>query len=131
MKIRKAIRNLLAIPSSPPVLDDNENSKGGDRTFNISLDARLTSSSKSNTASGVTSPAELQVCPVVADVDPDWDVREIIDKEDLNGVSYYLVDWHPTLLPSHSLGHIKELVDKFEARIRAQRRVSNKRGRLG
>ncbi|MAD81937.1 MAG: hypothetical protein CL912_03150, partial [Deltaproteobacteria bacterium] len=42
-----------------------------------------------------------------------------------------LVDWHPTLLPVHSLGHAKELVDKFEARIGAQRAVNNKRGGLG
>ncbi|PVH67793.1 hypothetical protein DL98DRAFT_264836 [Cadophora sp. DSE1049] len=117
--------------SSPPVSDDDEDSEGGGGTFSISLDARLTSSSRSNTASGVTSPAELQVCPVVTDVDPDWDVREIIGKEDLDGVSYYLVDWHPTLLPAHTLGHAKELVDRFEARIRAQRGVNNKRGRLG
>ncbi|KAK0105991.1 hypothetical protein ONS95_004498 [Cadophora gregata] len=103
------------------VSDDDEDSKGDNGTFSISLDARLTSSysSRSNTASGVTSPAELQVCPVVTNVDPDWDVREIIGKEDLDGVSYYLVDWHPTLLPAHTLGHAKELVDKFEARIRA------------
>lgn len=66
---------------------------------------------------------------MLTDVDPDWDVRAIIGKEDLDGVSYYLVDWHPTLLPVHSLGHAKELVDEFEARIRAQRGV--KRGRLG
>ena len=66
---------------------------------------------------------------MLTDVDPDWDVREIIGKEDLDGVSYYLVDWHPTLLPVHSLGHAKELVDEFEARIRAQRGF--KRGGLG
>ena len=66
---------------------------------------------------------------MLTDLDPDWDVREIIGKEDLDGVSYYLVDWHPTLLPVHSLGHAKELVDEFEARVRAQR--GSKRGGLG
>ncbi|KAH9203893.1 hypothetical protein DL95DRAFT_471980 [Leptodontidium sp. 2 PMI_412] len=109
----------------------NEDSEEDDGTLSISLDARLTSSSRSTPASEVTSPIELEVCPVVTDVDPDWDVREIIGKENFDGVSYYLVDWHPTLLPVHSLGYAKELVDKFEARIRAQRGVNNKRGGLG
>ena len=109
----------------------NKDSEEDDGTLSISLDARLISSSRSTPASEVTSPTELEVCPVVTDVDPDWDVRDIIGKEDFDGVSYYLVDWHPTLLPVHSLGHAKELVDKFEARIGAQRALRNKRGGLG
>ena len=44
---------------------------------------------------------------------------------------HYLVDWHPTLMPEPSLGNAKELVDKFEARLRAQRKVKNERGGLG
>ncbi|KAH6704183.1 hypothetical protein BKA61DRAFT_183609 [Leptodontidium sp. MPI-SDFR-AT-0119] len=114
---------------SPSVSDGEEDSEEDDRTLGTSLDARLTSSTRSTPASEVTSPTELEVCPVLTDVDPDWDVRAIIGKEDLDGVSYYLVDWHPTLLPVQSLGHAKELVDEFEARIRAQRGV--KRGGLG
>jgi hypothetical protein len=109
----------------------DEDCEEDDGTLSISLDARLTSSSRSTPASEVTSPTELEVCPMVTDVDQDWDVREIIGKEDLDGVTYYLVDWHPTLLPEHSLGHAEELVQKFEARIRAQRGVNNKRGGLG
>lgn len=34
---------------------------------------------------------------------------------------------YPTLLPGYSLGHAKELVDKFEARLQAQRRDKNGR----
>jgi hypothetical protein len=40
-----------------------------------------------------------------------------------------MVDWHPTLIAEHSLGYTKELVDKFEARLRAQYKVKN--GRKG
>ncbi|CZT11993.1 uncharacterized protein RAG0_15992 [Rhynchosporium agropyri] len=114
---------------SPPVSDSEKDSEEDNRTLSISLDARLTSSTRSTPASEVTSPTELEVCPVLTDVDLDWDIREIIGKEDLDGVLYYLVDWHPTLLPVHSLGHAKELVDEFEARIRAQR--GSKRCGLG
>jgi hypothetical protein len=31
------------------------------------------------------------------------------------------VDWYPTLMPKHSLGNAKELVCKFEVRLRVQR----------
>ncbi|CZT13577.1 uncharacterized protein RAG0_17073 [Rhynchosporium agropyri] len=111
---------------SPPVSDIEEDREEDDGTY---LHARLISSTRSTPAPDFTSPTEPEVCPVLTDVDPDWDVREIIGKEDLDGVSYYLVDWHPTLLPVQSLGHAKELVDQFEARIRAQR--GSKRGGLG
>ena len=109
----------------------DEDSEEDEGTLSSSLDARLTSSSQSAPGSEVPSPTELEVCPVVTEVDQDWDVREIIGKEDLDGVTYYLVDWHPTLLPEYSLGHAKGLVQRFEARIRAQRGVNHKRGGLG
>jgi len=66
---------------------------------------------------------EFQLCPQVIDADGNWEVRQIVGKEDVDGVPHYLVDWRPTLLPKYSLGHAKELVDKFEARLRAQCRV--------
>ncbi|KAH7370276.1 hypothetical protein BKA65DRAFT_471497 [Rhexocercosporidium sp. MPI-PUGE-AT-0058] len=109
-------RNTLS-PASPLVLDNDEDSEEDDGALSISLDARLIRFSRSTPTAKITSPTELEVRPVVTDVDQDWDVREITGKEDLDGVSYYLVDWHPTLLPKHSLGHAKELVDKFEVRI--------------
>ena len=31
----------------------------------------------------------------------------------------YLVEWCPTLEPQHSLGHAKELMDKFESQLPA------------
>ena len=74
------------------MLDNNKDSKEDNRILNISLDARLTSSSRSTPASEITSLIEFKVCPVVTDIDQNWDVREIISKEDLNSISYYLVD---------------------------------------
>jgi hypothetical protein len=46
---------------------------------------------------------------------PELEARQIIGKEDVDGVLYYMMDWHPILLPERLLGHIKELVDKFKA----------------
>jgi hypothetical protein len=38
------------------------------------------------------------------------------------------VDWCPTLVPEHELGNAKELVDEFEARVRAQRESKSGQG---
>jgi len=65
------------------------------------------------------------------DDNQDWEVRKITGKEDIDGVLHYLVDWSPTLVPEHSLGHAQELVDEFEARLRAKRGFKNGRGRPG
>jgi hypothetical protein len=67
----------------------------------------------------------------VIDADRDWEVRRIVGKEEVDGVLHCLVDWHPTLLPEHSLGYAEELVGKFEARLRAQREAKNGRGGQG
>ncbi|KAH6661857.1 hypothetical protein B0J14DRAFT_663139 [Halenospora varia] len=61
----------------------------------------------------------------VIDSDQQWDVSRIIGKEDVDGVLHYWVAWCETLEPEHSLGHAKELVDKFEARLLAKREVKN------
>jgi hypothetical protein len=53
------------------------------------------------------------------DTNQDWEVRKIIDKEDTDGVLHYFVEWSATLVPGYLLGHTKELVDEFEARLRA------------
>jgi len=54
---------------SPPMLDDDEDSKEDDETLSISLDARHTSSSRSTPASKITFLTELQVYLVITDVD--------------------------------------------------------------
>ena len=55
------------------------------------------------------------------DADQDWEVHKIIGREYVNGVLHYLVDWHLTLEPEHLLGHGKELVDEFKARLEEER----------
>jgi hypothetical protein len=55
----------------------------------------------------------------VIDGNEDWEVRKVISKEDVDGALYYLVEWCLTLVPEHLLGHAKELIDEFEARLQA------------
>jgi hypothetical protein len=114
---------------SPTSEEDAEEDDNG--TLSSSTDGKLASTARTTPASESAPPTEPQLCPQVIDADRDWEVRQIIGKEDVDGVLHYLVDWYPTLLPEHSLGHAKELVDKFEARLRAQREANNGRGGQG
>jgi hypothetical protein len=72
---------------------------------------------------------EPQLGPAVIDANQEWEIHKIIGREDVDGVRHYLVEWSSTLEPKHSLP--KELVDEFEARLRAQREVKGKRLGLG
>jgi hypothetical protein len=61
----------------------------------------------------------------VADSKQEWEICDIISKEDVDGVVHYLVQWEATLVPKYELGKAKALVEKFEARLRAQARQRN------
>jgi hypothetical protein len=77
----------------------------------------------------ITSTLNDATGPQVAEVDSkqEWEIRDIIGKEDIDGVVHYLVDWSATLVPKYELGKAKGLVEKFEARLRAQARQRNER----
>jgi len=83
-------------------------------------------------AASITSTLNNAVGPQVAEVDSkqEWEVRDIIGKEDVDGDVHYLVKWNPTLVPKYALKNAKEMVNKFEARLRAQARQEHGRGRL-
>ena len=66
---------------------------------------------------------------VEVDGKQEWEIRDIIGKEDVDGVVHYLVEWSATLVPKYELGKAKALVDKFEARLRAQARQGDRRRR--
>jgi hypothetical protein len=82
-------------------------------------------------AASITSTLNDAARPQVAEVDSkqEWEIRDIIGKEDVDGVVHYLVEWSTTLVPKYELGKAKGLVEKFEARLRAQARQGNKRQR--
>jgi hypothetical protein len=77
-------------------------------------------------------PKRLQQVTEVTDGEQEWDIRDIIGKEVVDGEVHYLVEWSATLVPKYDLGKAKVLVDKFEAQLRAQcrQRVGERRGRL-
>jgi hypothetical protein len=64
--------------------------------------------------------------------DPEKPQQVVDGKEVLDGEVHYLVEWSATLVPKNELGKAKPLVEKFEARFRAQcrQRGGKRRGRL-
>jgi hypothetical protein len=76
------------------------------------------------------SPTAPKLSPI-HNADEEWEVRKIIGKEYVDGVLHYLVEWCPTLEHQHSLGHAKELVDKFESQLRAHRGTKSRRRSVG
>ena len=110
---------------SPTSEKDTEEDDDDNKTFANSTGGEPPSTARTTPASETAPSIELQLCSQLINADQDWEIRRVIGKENVNGVLYYLVDWCPTLLPEHSLGHAKELVYDFEARFRAQRRLSN------
>ena len=92
-----------------------------------SVDGKLVGTA-STTPASESAPTKGELCLGVIDPDQDWEVREIIGREYVGGVLHYMVDWHPTLLPEQSLEDSKDLIKKFEAKLRAHTSVKQRRG---
>jgi len=104
-------------------------SEEGDGTLSASVDSKPTSTVGTTPAAVEPAlPTEPRLVTQLLDANQIWEVRKIIGKEDVDGVLHYRVVWAETLEPEYSLGHAKELLDKFEAQLRAQREAKNKGG---
>jgi hypothetical protein len=82
-------------------------------------------------AASITSTLNDAAGPQAAEGDSkqEWEIRDIIGKEDVDGVVHYLVELSATLVPKYELEKAKGLVEKFEARLPAQARQGNRRRR--
>jgi hypothetical protein len=65
----------------------------------------------------------------VADNKQEWEICDIVGKEDVNGVPHYWEQWSVTLVPKSEMGKARALVARFEAGLRAQRRQKGEKGR--
>jgi hypothetical protein len=65
----------------------------------------------------------------VANDKQEWEICDIIGKEDVDGVLHYWVQWSATLVPKYDIGKARALVARFEAQLRAQGRQRGGKGR--
>jgi hypothetical protein len=81
--------------------------------------------------SALDGPGSPQVAEV-ADNKQEWEICDIVSKEDVDGVPRYWVQWSITLVPKSKMRKARALVARFEAGLRAQRKRKGEkaRGRL-
>jgi len=79
--------------------------------------------------SALGDPGIPQQVAEVANDKQEWEICVIIDKEDIDGVQHYWVQWSPTLVPKSEMGKASTLVARFEAGLRAQRKQKGGKGR--
>jgi hypothetical protein len=65
----------------------------------------------------------------VADNKQEWEICDIVGKEDVDGVPHYWVQWSVTLVPKYEMGNARALVARFEAGLLAERMEKGKYGR--
>src|SRR5271156_6128254 len=65
----------------------------------------------------------------VADSKQEWEICDIVGKEDVDGVPHYWLQWSITLVPKSEMGKARALVARFEAGLRAQRKQKGGEGR--
>jgi hypothetical protein len=65
----------------------------------------------------------------VANNKQEWEICDIVGKEDVDGVPHYWVQWSVTLVPKSEMGKARALVARFEAGLRAQRKQKGGKGR--
>ena len=59
--------------------------------------------------------------------DQEWEAREILGNEVVNGVVHYWVDWNPTLMPEYALGNAWTLVEAFWTKKQSQHKTIQQR----
>ena len=65
----------------------------------------------------------------VADNKQEWEICDIVGKEDIDGVPHYWVQWSVTLVPKYEMGKARALVARFKAGLRAQGKQKGRKGR--
>lgn len=63
-----------------------------------------------------------------ADIKQEWEICDILGKEDVNGVPHYWVQWSVRLIPKYDMGKTRALVARFEAGLRARCKEKGKKG---
>jgi hypothetical protein len=96
----------------------------------IAIDGQSATLARSpSTVSASDDPRRPQQVVEVANDKQEWEICDIIGKEDVDGEPHYWVQWSATLVPKCEMGKARALITRFEARLRAQGRQRGKIGR--
>jgi hypothetical protein len=73
----------------------------------------------------IPTPDDLEMLEQVVEVGNDkqeWEICDIISKEDVDGEPHYWVQWSATLVRKCEIGKARALIARFKAGLRAQRK---------
>jgi hypothetical protein len=127
-----AIKLLAAVCDSE--LEHNDSMDGGPKEDNDVISASQGAALAKSTSmiSESDDPGMPQQVVEVGNDNQEWEICDIIGKEDIDGVPHYWVQWSATLVSKYEMGKARALVARFEAQLRAQgkQRSGKGRGRL-
>jgi hypothetical protein len=89
------------------------------------------SDGQSATLAGSPSTIPAPDDPEMPDDKQEWEVCDIIGKEDVDGVLHYWVQWSATLVPKCEMGKARALIARFKVGLRAQRKQRKQKGGKG
>lgn len=69
-------------------------------------------------------PEKSQPASLAADLEQEWEIRNIVGQKTVGGIVHYLVDWEPTWMGEFELDGARELIDGFVAQLPCTRRKS-------
>ena len=103
----------------------------GDGIGNHSVDSHPSTASLSTPAAPDFALEASRICPQFVDINQEWEYREIIGEEIVDGVPCYEMEWCSSLIPKTWVQN-NELVAEYEARkARAHAYQRVKKGRKG
>jgi hypothetical protein len=82
-----------------------------------------------STIPALDDPEMLEQAVEVANENQEWEICDIIGKEDVDGVPHYWVQWSATLVPKCEMGKARALIARFEAGLQAQHKQKGGKGR--
>lgn len=113
---------------SPSVISDLNGLVGPENLSDDNLARNADTGILTTPESSVGAP---RIYPQLVDIGQEWEYREVLGEEVVDGVEYYLLDWYPTLVPKSSVRNNEVLAEykARKARARASGAKGNQRGR--
>ena len=94
----------------------------------MAIDSQSATLSSPSAISALDDPEIPKQAVEVANDNQEWEIYNIISKEDVDGVPHYQVQQSITLVPKSETGKARALVARFEAGLRAQRKQKGGKG---
>jgi hypothetical protein len=94
----------------------------------MAIDSQSATLSSPSAISALDDPEIPKQAVEVANDNQEWEIYNIISKEDVDGVPHYWVQWSATLVPKCEIGKARALIARFKVGLQAQRKQNGGKG---